>query len=223
MLVQQGSYDEVEIDAIMQEELKEPWFSFNGILAVRAVGLSKLEKYIPVLAGLLERDEDTLLEEVAEALYQFQSDKVVDAVAPYATKDNSEIFAISVLANTKTDSAVDALIKCYSSVDEDGKGLVIEALSHHFSDKTFSLIEDFLKHGYDNGLIDMEQIFYSFYKIMGEEHPDIDLWKSEFEERERHFEERGKLSEPIRNETKVGRNEKCPCGSGKKYKKCCGK
>ncbi len=23
-------------------------------------------------------------------------------------------------------------------------------------------------------------------------------------------------------ETKVGRNEPCPCGSGKKYKKCCG-
>lgn len=29
---------------------------------------------------------------------------------------------------------------------------------------------------------------------------------------------------PIRRETpKIGRNEKCPCGSGKKYKKCCGK
>lgn len=28
----------------------------------------------------------------------------------------------------------------------------------------------------------------------------------------------------IRNEgVKIGRNEKCPCGSGKKYKKCCGK
>lgn len=26
---------------------------------------------------------------------------------------------------------------------------------------------------------------------------------------------------PIRNEKKVGRNEPCPCGSGKKYKKCC--
>jgi len=23
-------------------------------------------------------------------------------------------------------------------------------------------------------------------------------------------------------ETKIGRNEPCPCGSGKKYKKCCG-
>jgi len=30
--------------------------------------------------------------------------------------------------------------------------------------------------------------------------------------------------EPIvREEPKVGRNDPCPCGSGKKYKKCCGK
>ena len=26
-----------------------------------------------------------------------------------------------------------------------------------------------------------------------------------------------------RDEPKVGRNDPCPCGSGKKYKKCCGK
>jgi len=26
----------------------------------------------------------------------------------------------------------------------------------------------------------------------------------------------------IRSEPKVGRNDPCPCGSGKKYKKCCG-
>jgi preprotein translocase subunit SecA len=31
-----------------------------------------------------------------------------------------------------------------------------------------------------------------------------------------------KKIEPIRNrEEKVGRNEPCPCGSGKKYKNCC--
>ena len=28
--------------------------------------------------------------------------------------------------------------------------------------------------------------------------------------------------EPYRAPVKVGRNEPCPCGSGKKYKKCCG-
>nr|WP_243273049.1 MULTISPECIES: SEC-C metal-binding domain-containing protein [Drancourtella] len=30
--------------------------------------------------------------------------------------------------------------------------------------------------------------------------------------------------EPYRRKgVKVGRNDPCPCGSGKKYKKCCGK
>jgi preprotein translocase subunit SecA len=32
-----------------------------------------------------------------------------------------------------------------------------------------------------------------------------------------------KLTEPVRRDVpKVGRNDNCPCGSGKKYKKCCG-
>ena len=28
---------------------------------------------------------------------------------------------------------------------------------------------------------------------------------------------------PIVTENKIGRNDPCPCGSGKKYKKCCNK
>ncbi|HLC16396.1 MAG TPA: PBPRA1643 family SWIM/SEC-C metal-binding motif protein [Thermodesulfovibrionia bacterium] len=28
---------------------------------------------------------------------------------------------------------------------------------------------------------------------------------------------------PKRQEKKAGRNDPCPCGSGKKYKQCCGK
>ncbi len=29
--------------------------------------------------------------------------------------------------------------------------------------------------------------------------------------------------EPAKNDNKVGRNDVCPCGSGKKYKNCCGR
>lgn len=32
-----------------------------------------------------------------------------------------------------------------------------------------------------------------------------------------------RLSQPVRTEPKIGRNEKCICNSGLKYKKCCGK
>ncbi len=31
------------------------------------------------------------------------------------------------------------------------------------------------------------------------------------------------LNTPFKRESFVGRNDPCPCGSGKKYKKCCGK
>ena len=32
-----------------------------------------------------------------------------------------------------------------------------------------------------------------------------------------------KKQPPFTSEKKIGRNEPCPCGSGKKYKNCCGK
>ncbi len=32
----------------------------------------------------------------------------------------------------------------------------------------------------------------------------------------------GSVAQTVRREKKVGRNDPCPCGSGKKYKKCCG-
>ena len=35
--------------------------------------------------------------------------------------------------------------------------------------------------------------------------------------------EQGKKQPFVRHDKKVGRNDPCPCGSGKKYKKCCGK
>jgi uncharacterized protein YecA (UPF0149 family) len=46
------------------------------------------------------------------------------------------------------------------------------------------------------------------------------------EQRRKHTEE-GTLPdivrrEPVRNPNKVGRNEPCPCGSGKKFKQCHG-
>ena len=42
------------------------------------------------------------------------------------------------------------------------------------------------------------------------------------EELKRLYKEQ-KESTTIRKEKKIGRNDPCPCGSGKKYKKCCGK
>ena len=73
----------------------------------------------------------------------------------------------------------------------------------------------------------MEELFYSFYKAMNREHPLLEEWKHEVMERNQQFEEEMKqllLKTAIQEEFgKVGRNDPCVCGSGKKFKKCCGK
>ncbi len=56
------------------------------------------------------------------------------------------------------------------------------------------------------------------------EHKDVDTFASEANNPQPQSKEpeRPKL-QPIVNDVEIGRNEPCPCGSGKKYKQCCGK
>ena len=53
---------------------------------------------------------------------------------------------------------------------------------------------------------------------------ELPQWEKIFDEetRKRLYREQ-KQSETIRKSKKIGRNDPCPCGSGKKYKKCCGR
>ena len=53
---------------------------------------------------------------------------------------------------------------------------------------------------------------------------ELPQWKDIFSEEElKALYKEQKLSTTIRKEKKIGRNDPCPCGSGKKYKNCCGK
>ena len=53
----------------------------------------------------------------------------------------------------------------------------------------------------------------------------LEEWNAIFseEERERLYKEQKRSQTFVRAEKKVGRNDPCPCGSGKKYKHCCGR
>ena len=53
----------------------------------------------------------------------------------------------------------------------------------------------------------------------------LEEWNDIFDaEKQKALYKEQKQSQTVRNEgPKIGRNDPCPCGSGKKYKKCCGK
>ena len=52
----------------------------------------------------------------------------------------------------------------------------------------------------------------------------LDQWNDVLSvEKRREIYKAYKCSKTVHVEKKPGRNDPCPCGSGKKYKKCCGK
>jgi HEAT repeat protein len=222
-IVENGWITEKEIESTINNELKEEWFSYEGIFTVYMIGLLRIEKFIPVLAKLLIRDEDMLLEHVTNALIQFQSDEVVKEVAPFLKNEDSVIFAASAVANIKSALAVKVLIDAYRATEElDSKDLLVESLCQQLSPDALPIISEHMNQEYHSSLVDVEQVVYGFYRIIGEDHPHLEAWNHYALNPEIDFDVSEKPKVLIRNGEKVGRNDPCLCRSGKKYKKCCG-
>lgn len=73
-------------------------------------------------------------------------------------------------------------------------------------------------------LIDPEKLYYNMVEAKAEWLYTLPQWDSILDEDKRKvlYKEQ-KASGTVRKDKKVGRNDSCPCGSGLKYKKCCGK
>lgn len=72
--------------------------------------------------------------------------------------------------------------------------------------------------------IDLEKLYFNMLDAKAEYLYTIPAWDDILtDERREEIQKELKKSKTIRNENKVGRNDPCPCGSGKKYKKCHGK
>lgn len=73
--------------------------------------------------------------------------------------------------------------------------------------------------------IDFEKLFKTMVLYKADHLYELPQWDNIFspEHRKAFFVEAKKTNTFVRQEAKVGRNDPCPCGSGKKYKNCCGK
>ncbi len=71
---------------------------------------------------------------------------------------------------------------------------------------------------------DKEKLYKNMVMAKADWLYELPQWKEIYSEEElkRLYKEQ-KESTTIRKGKKIGRNDPCPCGSGKKYKKCCGK
>ena len=75
-----------------------------------------------------------------------------------------------------------------------------------------------------NLVFDKEKLYKNMVAARADWLYELPQWKEIFSgsELKKLYKEQ-KESTTIRKGKKIGRNDPCPCGSGKKYKKCCGK
>ena len=72
--------------------------------------------------------------------------------------------------------------------------------------------------------IDPEKLYYNMVEAKAEWLYTLPQWDSILsDEKRKELYKQQKASGTIRKEKKIFPNDPCPCGSGKKYKKCCGK
>ena len=72
--------------------------------------------------------------------------------------------------------------------------------------------------------IDHEKLYYNMLEAKAEWLYTLPQWDSIIPaEKRKEITKKQRLSGTVVKEKEVGRNDACPCGSGKKYKKCCGK
>lgn len=68
-----------------------------------------------------------------------------------------------------------------------------------------------------------KELYRNMLKVPAEWLFDLDEWDNIYTVEERKEIKKEYNAERQAKSEKVGRNEPCPCGSGKKFKKCCGK
>ena len=72
--------------------------------------------------------------------------------------------------------------------------------------------------------IDFEKLYYNMVAVEAHWLYNLPGWETILPAAKRkELQKAYKTSKTVVKEEKVGRNDACPCGSGKKYKKCCGK
>lgn len=114
------------------------------------------------------------------------------------------------------------------------KKIILSGLASHFSKEIIPYLFEEMKINMNNDIIEW---LYVIHKVNEITHPELKEWERNIVKNEelmrkirldgynqRNFNKANRqLTNVIskKDNVKIGRNDPCPCGSGKKYKRCC--
>ena len=128
-----------------------------------------------------------------------------------------------ILGNKKFSftSSVQDLSKEYE-IDEDFIVGFVDGISESLEE--FIDVEKISVHEKLNFNIDVEKLYFNMLDSKADYLYNLSEWKDILsEDKIKEITNNWRSSKIVVNKVKIGRNEPCVCGSGKKYKNCCGK
>jgi hypothetical protein len=208
-------------------------------LMVKLAGELRHEPAIPLIVAKLHEDAEVLSEECQAALVKIGGDDVIRAVRQdYLTAEfHFRLYGSSVLGRVHADLAVQVLIELLpQEQDLDQQNWLAQALVGHFSTEGNEVARKVLLD--DPDLHSLRDDLVVACTLMSQDFPELQAWRQEAQEEKRRkpfiygtpapsppAAKIPPVPKPLvpsqRAEKKVGRNDPCPCGSGKKFKRCC--
>jgi hypothetical protein len=231
----------------------EDYYGYTNIYLAKLIGERRLEEAVPMLTELLASEGDLDNEIGVEALVKIGSIHSIELIKERFPKEDYvfHLFASDVLARIKCKESEQVILELLKQEEDDLTVIATLAngLCQLLSVEGIPVVKNYIDEDfYDRGVLSLEEQLYITCVIADVELSELLQWKEEIEVRERNYNKDAKklpmldlLSDPmtslsdfhytksnanqrtIVNENKIGRNDPCSCGSGKKYKKCCGK
>ena len=141
----------------------------------------------------------------------FYIDKPIgNNIFTYEDRENKKIYVPKLIEGTLDDVSVEYFMGFIDGISESLKeDITLETIE---ADSTIKLD------------IDFEKLYYNMVEVEAHWLYNLPGWETILPAAKRkELQKAYKTSKTVVKEEKVGRNDACPCGSGKKYKKCCGK
>jgi hypothetical protein len=242
VIVDRGGEMWKEAVDILTQERKDSW---EELFAIHVAGGLKRTEVIPALLPRLDLYDDFQAEAIPNALVAMADPVVVRAIAEFHGNVNEDFrfCAAEVLARYPVPESQQLLLSWAKNPSGSEPGRLVADLCYFVRRQLPDEPEviDFLKANIEQSHVYFAPMEYGedglvlLGKMTGVQFPEVAQWEHDRNSRrtrrvQQMMNSRADWEEsypnefdehPITHGPKVGRNEPCPCGSGKKHKKCC--
>jgi hypothetical protein len=227
------------------EDYEDNPMAWMECFLVALAGEMRLQPAIPHLVRRLHEEGEILHEECLRALAKIGTDEAARLLADGfpGAEWHYRLYASDALGNVHSDVAVQRILDLLPAEQKDDiRSNLGHSLLANFATEAVEVVRQMvLDRSYDPMMTDLPADLVAACKVMDVPFPEMAAWEKEAEEKARTVEARMReLEEPpppkrppalprpvpvthpfLKPEKKVGRNDPCPCGSGKKFKHCC--